>query len=143
MEESRPRRYKGRYNEYKDHYACFECRKAFRISPFREWLPPEVHFGAVIPEVKCPDCKRPMVSMGRNFKAPKRTDIKQWRLIQLLNEAGFFYPPRKCVFGNPPVSPNQVPAFLERCRQNASKGSRLAARYLKVRKRKKQPGDEG
>ena len=32
-------------HKYKDHYACFECRKAFRISPFREWLPPEVHFG--------------------------------------------------------------------------------------------------
>ena len=124
-------------HKYKDHYACFECRKAFRVAPFREWLPPEVHFGAVVPVVKCPDCARPMTSMGRNFKAPRRADVRLWRTIQLFQEAGIHYVPEAWRFCGPPTSPDEVPAFIERCRQNASPGRRLASRFADVRSGKR------
>lgn len=57
-------------------HACFACRKSFKIR-FRE------------NEAACPDCAGPLCRMGRAFKAPKKTDLKQWTKVQRLWLAGF------------------------------------------------------
>ena len=115
---------------YKMHFACFACRKVFRISPFREWVPPEVHFAAVIPEVKCPDCALPMCDMGLAFKAPRRTDVKSWRLIQARWEAyQATHPITDSVTGHP-LSSRELGELLKE-RDAIDKARELAGKFNK------------
>ena len=37
----------------------------------------------------CPECKRPMLDMGRYFRPPRRNDERTWRQLALLAEHGF------------------------------------------------------
>lgn len=64
--------------EYLIAHACFPCRKSFKM------LPEESKNNH-----KCPDCGGPVYEMGRSFKAPKKTDIKQWKKVYGLYIEGF------------------------------------------------------
>jgi len=120
-------RYAGK--SYKDHYACFSCRKVFRLSPFSGWVTPEVRFGLLVPTVKCAYCALPMTGMGHDFKAPRQSDIKQWRKVQQLWEAGITFYSCGCGPGYRPASLREVPSFIENHHRSASPGRRLAARF--------------
>ncbi len=61
-------------------FACFECRKAFK----REYT-----FGSNIQELPCPQCGRSAHNLGRHFKAPKKSDVKQWEKVRFLFDHGF------------------------------------------------------
>lgn len=81
----------GIYGPYKDQYACFECRKTFKQTSYYE-LPEHVRPSDPAERVcPCPQCGKPMHNMGLDFKAPKQSDVKQWRKVQLLFEHGFLY----------------------------------------------------
>ncbi|MBX7539655.1 hypothetical protein [Qipengyuania sphaerica] len=56
-------------------HACFDCRKSWKLSEESE--------------ATCPDCGEEAHYMGRSFKAPKKSDVKQWRKVELLWLAGF------------------------------------------------------
>src|SRR4051794_33480717 len=74
---------------YKLRYVCLDCRKAFKRS-YR--VDPEVLAKAGVPEPKpavCPQCRRPMHCVGWDFKAPKQSDVKQWKKVELLIAHGF------------------------------------------------------
>lgn len=58
-------------------FACFACRKCFK-KPF---VPDQ--------QYKCPQCAREMAHMGRSFKAPRRTETRQWEKVQRLWAAGY------------------------------------------------------
>jgi len=62
----------------KARFACFACRKAFKQIGSSTWDPdvPQRPF-------LCPECKEPMVRMGRYFKAPPRRAVRAWREVQL------------------------------------------------------------
>lgn len=62
--------------EYLIAHACFYCRKSWKK-----------HSSAEISV--CPQCGGPLCIMGRSFKAPKRTDIKQWEKVRILWFQGF------------------------------------------------------
>lgn len=62
--------------EYLGAYACFTCRKAWKMSPMK---------GGHI----CPECAAEVVEMGRSFKTPKKTDHDQWDKVEALWHAGF------------------------------------------------------
>jgi len=100
---------------YKDRYACFRCRKAFkrrkskdlpaRMRPQNHEIEPAV--------VRCPDCRGPMHNMGMDFQAPRRNDVRQWRKVELLFERGVKF--HSCGCGGPglrPVTLREVEAFL-------------------------------
>lgn len=53
-----------------DHRICANCRYATKYVPG-----------------PCPHCGRELVSMGKNFKAPRKQDEIQWRKLQLVVEA--------------------------------------------------------
>lgn len=59
-------------------HACFSCRKSFRLS---------VDSGDA--EKVCPECSGTLYEMGRNFRAPKKSDAQQWKKVKRLYEAGF------------------------------------------------------
>ena len=62
--------------------ACLECCKSFK----REYklIPREYPS-----ELPCPNCGGTAYNLGRHFKAPKKTDKKQWNKIQFLVKNGF------------------------------------------------------
>jgi hypothetical protein len=67
---------------YLIHFACFACRRSFKR---------KIEFGAAVYLKPCPDCSGQAIHLGRHFKAPKRTDQKQWRKVEYLVRAGFFF----------------------------------------------------
>ena len=67
---------------YLIHFACFACRRSFKR---------KVEFGAAVYLKACPDCSGQAIHLGRHFKPPKRTDQKQWRKVEYLVRAGFFF----------------------------------------------------
>jgi len=62
-------------------FACFDCCKSFK----REFVLTE---GTPL-ELKCPNCGGVSNNFGRHFKAPKKTDKKQWQKIKFLYDHGF------------------------------------------------------
>jgi hypothetical protein len=56
-------------------HACFHCRKSWKV---------RADAGSV-----CPQCASPLHEMGRAFKAPKKSDVEQWRKVEALWLAGF------------------------------------------------------
>jgi hypothetical protein len=68
------------------HFVCFDCRKAFK-QPGSSGCDPE------IPKrpFDCPNCKQPMTSLGRYFKAPPQRAIRQWLKVELLYAYGVHF----------------------------------------------------
>jgi hypothetical protein len=67
----------------KVHFACFDCRKAFKQRGSSNW-------DATIPQraFQCPCCMQPMVRLGRYFKAPRQHAVRQWLKVELLYHYG-------------------------------------------------------
>ena len=69
---------------YAKSFACFTCRTAhkrgFKGSPAEFPL-----------TMACPVCQDDMVNVGRHFKAPKKSDIAQWKKVKFLVEHGFVF----------------------------------------------------
>jgi hypothetical protein len=103
------------YGPYKEHYACFTCRKMFR-RPAACGL---VHRPTEGQEVvaPCPQCSEPMRNLGKDFKAPKRTDEGQWRKVALLFQHGYAY--HSCGCSGPgwrPATLREAEVLIERLR---------------------------
>ncbi len=67
----------------KVHFACFACRKTFKQPGSSNW-------DSNVPErpFPCPECKVPMVRMGRYFKAPRQRAARAWREVERLYSGG-------------------------------------------------------
>ena len=100
-------------NGYKQHYACFRCRKMFRQpQPWNLARPVELSDGEAR-EVTCPQCGSLMHNMGLDFKAPRQTDVKQWQKVEVLFQHGFtFHSCGCCGPGLRPAELKEVEAFL-------------------------------
>lgn len=66
---------------YKDHFACFSCRKMVRkLSPYSVRRAE----GKASPAsgLLCPECGAPLHNMGKAFRPPRQSAVKQWRRIE-------------------------------------------------------------
>jgi DNA-directed RNA polymerase subunit RPC12/RpoP len=72
-------------SRFKQHYACFDCRKAFKAGdefvPVKVLTPRGMRLDRVPRKVPCPDCGQIMARMGRLFRAPKRSKVKAWAAL--------------------------------------------------------------
>jgi hypothetical protein len=101
-------------------HACFSCRKAFKQSSSDQ-------VGVNV----CPECSQPMSYMGTAFRAPKQSNVDQWKKAEVLIAARFCFNKDG---GPKPRTLKDVPAFLEAHRlANRSPGERLLD-DLKARK---------
>lgn len=70
--------------EYAMSFACFTCRTANKR-----------HFESApcdYPDtMMCPICKEATFNLGRHFKAPKKSDLSQWKKVEFLVEHGFVF----------------------------------------------------
>jgi DNA-directed RNA polymerase subunit RPC12/RpoP len=114
------------YGPYKDIYACFHCRKVFKQISVFELNDTEIQSR----QYKCPQCSQIMKDMGRDFKAPKQDDKKQWAKVKLLHSNGFTY--HSCGCGGPgyrPAKLSEVEDFI-RSNKTFSDGEILLKRLL-------------
>lgn len=61
------------------HFACFACRKGFKQPD-----PSDGDRDGPERPIGCPDCKQPMVRLGRYFKAPRKQATREWLKVELL-----------------------------------------------------------
>ena len=106
------------WHNYRDHFACFLCRKAFKYWQWEEC--DEITWNKrrnllhVPREIVCPDCARPMVDMGLDFKAPPRSDSVAWQILETLHSHGFNFQGCGCYVGfKPPKTLRELPRWLE------------------------------
>jgi hypothetical protein len=121
------------WHNYRDHFACFECRKSFKYWQWEEV--DESHFTRrqqlqhVPREIVCPDCSRPMVDMGLDFRAPPKDDVEAWLIMRALHENGVTFHSCGCYVGfKPPQSLREVPEWLKRHRHQ-SEAEKLLERF--------------
>src|SRR5262245_61317298 len=98
---------------YNDNFACFRCRKAFKRRRPYEW--PEHLRPKKLPSPPvCPECAAPMADMGLDFKAPRRSNVKQWKKVEVLFRHGFTYHSCGCCGpGLRPAELREVADFLK------------------------------
>ncbi len=98
-------------HSYKRHTVCFNCRLALKAVSV------------------CPYCHQAMVSMGLDFKAPKHSDVKQWKKAEILHQNGVHFGSCGCDGpGYRPARLDQVEHFLatdERVNKRKSEGAKL------------------
>ncbi|TWB30838.1 hypothetical protein FBZ88_102403 [Nitrospirillum bahiense] len=89
-------------------HACFACR--------RSWKLPVLFGGVGEGGRSCPACGGGLCLMGRSFKAPKRTDVAQWRKVEALWRRGYrFWSYRSHPGAEPlPATLKEVSGFLRR-----------------------------
>lgn len=111
---------------YKEHYACFACRKSWK--PLRAAAPGTAPPSAGV----CPECAGPTAAMGLDFQPPRRVDRKAWRAVEALYEVGITF--RSCGCSGPgyrPRDPALLGAFFRR--QQVAYRRALAEAELRVR----------
>jgi hypothetical protein len=121
------------WHNYRDHFACFDCRKALKVWQWEdcdksEWkIKKRLHH--VPREVVCPDCGRPMVDMGLDFKAPPKDDREAWQILAALSQHGFTFHGCGCSVGfTPPRTLRELPGWLERHRR-VGEGEKLLNKF--------------
>jgi hypothetical protein len=106
MQVSRPMDSKPARVTRSSHHVCFSCRKAFK-------KPASTRSGFVVLADQiypCSVCQKPMVGIGKNFRAPKQSNLRAWRLAERLYLAGFRF--NSSAEGNIPVHPSDLTSFL-------------------------------
>lgn len=99
-------------------FACLECCKSFKR---------EFNLSEECPlTLKCPDCGGQAHNFGRHFKAPKKTDKKQWQKVTFLFEHGFSFQKIRIGSGHHDVVPypdtlEQAKEFVEKYKEYAIK----------------------
>lgn len=101
---------------YNMSFACLECCKSFK----REFNAAK----GVPDELPCPECGGPSYNFGRHFKAPKKTDKRQWQKIRFLFEHGFRFQKIRDGSGHHDTVP--YPETLEEAREFVVKYKRFA-----------------
>ena len=89
-------------------FACLECCKSFK----RECNLTSNDYPDDLP---CPNCGGIAHNFGRHFKAPKKTDKKQWEKIRFLFEHGFAF--QKIRIGSEEHDTVPYPETLEEARE--------------------------
>ena len=97
---------------YNMSFVCLVCYKSFKRECGR--LPSD--YPNALP---CPDCGGPAHNFGRHFKAPKKTDRKQWRKVRFLFEHGFRF--QKIRLTRDAVESVPYPDTLEEAREFVEK----------------------
>ncbi|WP_288374914.1 hypothetical protein [Chryseobacterium culicis] len=64
--------------------------------------------------IKCPECSSPMADLGKDFKAPKKTAVKEWKIIESLFKTGKYFHTCGCDgIGYIPKNPSDYKIYLK------------------------------
>ncbi len=91
---------------YKPHYACFNCRKAFK----RKLMKDINRDNPGHKEAVCPQCGSLTANMGLDFEAPPHKAIKKWEHMKTLYTVGITF--HSCGCYGPGYIPESREALL-------------------------------
>ncbi|QSP94191.1 hypothetical protein LPB19_13475 [Marinobacter salinisoli] len=98
-------------------FACLSCCKSFKR---------EFNLAKECPaKLTCPDCGGAAHNFGRDFKAPKRSDKRQWDKIRFLFDHGFRFQKIRVGSGHHDVVP--YPETMDEAREFVVKYKKYAA----------------
>lgn len=128
---------------YKDHFVCFACRKQYRArgsegAIARVWSVRRERFehrAQTRERVACPQCGEALQALGRDFKAPRRRDRRQWLKVELLWRFGYVYAMGWSGPGERPQRLSEAPAFLVRQGARADEVREALAELRALRRR--------
>lgn len=98
-------------------FACLDCFSSFK----RELHIPPCDYPK---ELVCPNCGGVAHNYGRHFKAPKKSDKKQWAKVKYLHEHGFRFNKIRIASGHHDVVP--YPDTLEQAKEFVVKYKKYA-----------------
>src|SRR5262245_9116746 len=106
------------WHNYRDHFACFDCRKAFKYWQWeatdKKTFNDRQQLQHVPREIVCPDCSQPMADMGLDFKAPPKSNSQAWEIMRILHQEGFSFASCGCGAGfSPPRTLREVPQWIK------------------------------
>ena len=103
---------------YRMAFACLSCCKSFKrkVDLYKEYKM----------DLNCPDCGGLAHNFGRHFKAPKKSDKKQWQKIAFLLEHGFRF--QKIRFSGGHHNTVSYPNTLEEAKEFVVKYRKYAVR---------------
>lgn len=137
------------WHNYRDHFACFDCRKAFKYWQWEECdettFQIKQRLKQVPREIVCPSCAKSMTDMGLDFKAPRKTEVEAWKILELLAQNGFTFHGCGCSVGfTPPRKLREVPEWLKAHRRK-SKGEKVLDKIdknVRAKARNRKPKNE-
>ena len=97
--------------DYKSHFVCADCRFSCKRHPREDGRPHP-----------CPQCGEPMADAGRDFAAPRRTDVRAWDAVAAVLAEGLRYE------GLTPCGCGRDPKFRPRTRAQVRERRRVADR---------------
>ncbi len=128
------------FKTYKSHFACFSCRKTFKQAPYTDLLQQigkadyyeklsrkpikqltekersqlaNIDKNYKDREIKCPECGNYMADLGLDFKSPKKTAVKEWKIIEELYTIGISFHSCGCQgIGYIPQNPKEYKLYL-------------------------------
>ena len=103
----------------RERWVCLTCRKMFRPRYVAHDARDEAAFVRhARRSVVCPECRAPMHPVGRYFKPPKQSNLKQWEKVRRLLAAGVNFSGYE---GRLPKRLSEVDAYLAE-REDAKSG---------------------
>lgn len=117
----------------KTHYVCFHCRKQFKkpsiklVRLSKNFQPVASHSGLDkdIYDYPCPQCGLHLRMIGKNFRAPKQSDVEGWKIAERLLDASFSHDCRTGIVY--PKKLAEVDDFVHRW--HASEGEKLLKKW--------------
>ncbi|GGI85562.1 hypothetical protein [Shewanella gelidii] len=98
-------------------FACLDCHSSFK----RELKLAPCDYPK---QLTCPNCGGVAHNYGRHFKAPKKSDKKQWEKVKFLHEHGFRFHKIRIGSGHHDVVP--YPETLEQAKEFVVKYKKYA-----------------
>jgi hypothetical protein len=97
-------------------HACFTCRKVFKKTvPGKSRELPRDCYGLGMTETlsfRCPECGGSLYAMGKTFRAPRSSQVEQWKVIELLFHAGFRFISGRDIHAELPTRLRDVGQFI-------------------------------
>ncbi|MBL6446385.1 hypothetical protein JMN32_08705 [Fulvivirga sp. 29W222] len=103
---------------YKPHYACFDCRKAFKRRLLKD-IEGGINKQSESYDAKCPECGNLMADMGLDFEVPSKKDIKAWNHVKDLYKIGVTF--HSCGCTGPGYIPKDKQALILFLREKREK----------------------
>ena len=111
-------------------FACLECCKSFKR---------HVDLRQIPDQLSCPECGRSAYNLGRHFKAPRKTDLRQWEKIRFLLAHGFRF--QKIRTGPKGQDTVPYPETLEEAKEFVVKYRAYARSYAPSQAANARPGN--
>lgn len=76
------------FHNYKSTYACLDCRKGFKVRNAEDLEPSDRRQNHL---ALCPQCRKEMTYVGKDYRVPKKQDQKAWKILKVLVDQNFMF----------------------------------------------------